>query len=257
MPEVEFRAALTTDELKAAARLVYREYCRRGYVPPHDEGLRLTIFHAIPDTVMFLAVHQILGVIGTVTLIPDSPLGLPMDDVYGPELADLRARGHRLAEASMFAFDRTVGQRDALPMFRINQLTLTLRLFKALFDHLRHETRTSELLACAHPRHRRLYEFLQMESLAGQRPYASVGGHPALAWRLNLARSHARSSRVPVLRFFYGSQHVMPPKLRPRTLSEHDLQELFVQSSSVFATADLATMAYLQLRYPTYTFALA
>jgi hypothetical protein len=41
----------------------------------------------------------------TVSLVFDSPAGLPCDEVHGAELAPLRAQGRRLAEVTRLAID--------------------------------------------------------------------------------------------------------------------------------------------------------
>ena len=57
-------------------------------------------------------------------------------------------------------------------------MVLTLRLFKTMFDYVRTCTTATELVACFHPKHEALYEFLHLEPLAGMRPYAAVNGRP-------------------------------------------------------------------------------
>ncbi len=98
---VSYRVVETPEELKAATHLVYREYLTRGYVKPNPAELKLSIFHALPETPTFIARHPQLGIIGTIATIQDSPLGLPMDEAYKPELDTLRRQGCRLAEVSM------------------------------------------------------------------------------------------------------------------------------------------------------------
>ena len=249
---VEFRPARTLDEFKAAARLVYQEYRRRGYVPENEAALRLSIFQALPETTTFIALHRTLGVIGTLTLIQDSPLGLPMDEVYRPELDELRGQGHRLAEVSMLSFDSLAEHRTAFPTLQVRKMALILGLFKAMFDYVRTRTRTTELVACFHPRHEILYEFLCLEPLGGLRPYPMVSGHAAVARHLNILEGQRRAATVPVLQLFYGRQ--APPKrfLRKLSFSFEELRELFIESSAIFSTASHVALTYIQCCYPAY-----
>ena len=249
---VEFRPARTLDEFKAAARLVYQEYRRRGYVPENEAALRLSIFQALPETTTFIALHRTLGVIGTLTLIQDSPLGLPMDEVYQPELGELRGQGHRLAEVSMLSFDSVAERRTAFPTLQVRKMGLILGLFKAMFDYVRTRTRTTELIACFHPRHEILYEFLCLEPLGGLRPYPMVNGHAAVARHLNILDGQRRAATVPILQLFYGRQTSPKRLLQKLSFSLEELRELFMESSAIFSTASYTALTYIQCCYPAY-----
>ena len=78
---MEFRIVETVDELTKASHLVYREYLKRNYLKPYPTQLKLSIFHGMPQTATFIAVKH-RRVVATVTVIEDSALGLPMDEVY-------------------------------------------------------------------------------------------------------------------------------------------------------------------------------
>ena len=98
---ISVRPVETLEEFKAATHLVYREYLRRGYIAPNPTQLRLSHFHAVPETTTFVALDPQQRIVGTVTLVPDSSMGLPMDDAYQAEVDGLRAQGVHLAELSM------------------------------------------------------------------------------------------------------------------------------------------------------------
>lgn len=248
---IDFRVVETVDELKAATHLAYREYLKRGYVNPQPSQLKLSIFYALPETTTFIAVHPEHGVIGTMALIPDSPLGLPMDDVYTPELDELRRRGHRVAEASMFAFDTALFSRKGLPRFHATRLILTLQLFKLMFDYLRSATDVTELVACFNPRHQVLYEFLHLEPLGGLKSYSLVNGNPAVAAHLSIAGTQQLAQIYPVVKFFWEPIHSADAYTNRLQLAVDDLEDLFVRSSTIFASASHSELAYLLRSYPT------
>ncbi|MBI3323715.1 MAG: hypothetical protein HYZ92_00350 [Candidatus Omnitrophica bacterium] len=246
---IRFRVVETTDELKSAMRLVYREYLRRGYVNPNPHQLKISVFHALPETTTFVAVHQRLGVIGTTTLILDSPLGLPMDEVYKRELDQMRQR-HRLAEISMLTLDHDFFGRGVLPTLHAHKMILMLRLFKVMFDYLRTCTGTTELVACFNPRHRILYDFLHLQSLGGLKSYSVVNGHPAVAGHLNIGQTRGLARSYPVLRFFYGRPCSAARFARKLLLGREDLQELFLRLSPVLASASPSELTHIKQRYP-------
>ena len=244
-----FSVVSAMDELRDAAHLVYREYLRRGYMGPNHAQLKLTIFHALPETAVFVAKDPAGHVVGTLTLIPDSPLGLPMDGAYREELNTLRAGGQRLAEASMLALDGQVLRRAGLPIFRAATQAVTLQLFKVMFDYLRARTPTTELAACFHPRHEVLYDWLQLQPLGGRKPYALANGRPAVARHLNVRMTERLATQVPVIGFFYGPARPYPQAHKLMLRPEH-LEELFVRTTTVFATTSSAALAHVLSRYP-------
>lgn len=246
-----FRLVETRDELKAASHLVYREYLRRGYIKPNAAQMRLLIFHALPDTTALIALSR-RRVIGTMTIIEDSPLGLPMEEVYKPELDALRRQGHHLAEVSMLSFDHDLFSRRGLPRFQTLQLLLLLRLFKLMLDYLRSCTNVTELVVCFNPRHQILYDFLHLQPLGSVKPYPMVNSRPAVARHLNIAATQQLAPYYPVLQFLYGKVRSAFKATNRLLLSLEDLRELFLSSTPILASASPTELAYLQRCYPTY-----
>lgn len=195
---VEFRSVETPGELEAALRLVCEEYVRRGYRSSKPSRIRPSIYQSLPTTTTFIAIDQSSEVLGTVTLIQDSPLGLPMDQAYKPQIDLLRRQGEELAELSMFA--TTSRLASAQPLLR---LTMAMHLFKCMFDYARYWTPTTELVACFHPRHERLYEFLHLQPLGGRTSYANANGKEAVARHLNIPNSQLLTASSAVAQFFY------------------------------------------------------
>lgn len=99
---VTFKIAKTLEEKEAAFRLVHDMYVRRGIVNPNGNVWRLSVFHLIPTTTIFIAKCGD-RVIGTVSLIEDSPLGVPMEDTHPKEILSLRLAGLRFAEVGSLA----------------------------------------------------------------------------------------------------------------------------------------------------------
>jgi len=253
---VIFRPADTLDELKAAAHLVYRAYLKRKYIKPNPNQLKLSIFHALPDTTTFIALHSDCGLLGTLTTIQDSPLGLPMDEAYKPELDTLRRQGRSLAEVSMLSFESRVGQshHPGLRTLPFAQLHLTLQLFKTMFDYITSDTAVTDLVACFNPRHQALYEFLHLQPLGGLKPYSLVNGKPAVAASLNIAETGRLAATYPILQFFYQTPRSVTPSTQKLPLSFEALHELFIRSSSIFASASPSELAYIASCYPSYPF---
>lgn len=250
---VEFRAVQTTDELKAAARLVYQEYLKRNYTRPNASRMKLSIYHTLPTTTTFIALHRSAGIIGTISLIEDSPLGLPMDEVYRSELDRLRQRGLRLAEASMLSLNGRLFGHGVFTMFHAKKLLLTLQLFKVMFDYLKLCTAADELVACFNPKHQLLYEFLQLKPLGGLKVYPGANRNPAVARHLNIAETRRRATSHAAYRLFYGQDSPLEVFAKKLQFSPEDLRELFVVTTSILSSASPSELSHLQQCYPTYS----
>lgn len=251
---VEFRVVHETEEFKAALRLAYDEYLKRGYTKPNPAQMKLSIYQALPSTTTFIATHRRAGIIGTMSLIVDSPLGLPMDEAYKSELDRLRGEGSRLAEATMLALNTDLFGGGVFTMFHAKKLLLTLRLFKVMFDYLRACTDVQELVACFNPKHQILYDFLQLKPLGGLKSYTSANGNPAVARHLNVAETQRQATTHVAYRLFYGK--TPSPKMfsRKLVLSPEHLRELFVETLPLFASASPTELRHIQRCYPTYAF---
>ena len=82
---ITFQIADTQRDLLEAYKIVHDVYVAEGYMDPHPTGLRVTRCHALPLTTTFVGKINDKVVL-TMSLIPDSTLGLPMDSKYRQEL---------------------------------------------------------------------------------------------------------------------------------------------------------------------------
>ncbi len=237
------RPAVSREELEQAYRLVYESYVREGYMVRQPSGMRLSVFNALPGTATFVARtgHE---VVGSLTVVPDGAMGLPMDEVYHRELQELRDRGRRLAEATMFG---------AGPFARSNGgLSLLLLLMKRAFDYTRLELGADDLCIAVHPRRSRLYQKrLLFRQFGPERAYPGVRYQPAVASRLDLrsAERVARGEEGLWRRFF---QEPTPHDVlsRRHRMTREDVQYFFVERSSVFAYAPEEQIDVLREHYP-------
>jgi len=131
----------------------------------------------------------------TTSLVKDGQRGVPMETVYGPEVAERRRRGLRFGEVSCLA-DRD-GERSAfLPIIvQVTRLVVQYSLKQGL----------DELLIAVHPRHARFYRrFMGFEVIGDERSYPTVRNRPAIALCMNFA-SLARH-RPECYEMFCGEQ---------------------------------------------------
>lgn len=112
-----FELARTQEELESAFKLLHDAYVEQGFIETQDSGMRLIVQHALPTTSILVA--KIDGrVIGTISVMRNTPLGLPMEKAFN--ISSLKLQGKRVAELSCLAihpsFRRKMGADVFFPL---------------------------------------------------------------------------------------------------------------------------------------------
>jgi len=94
------KIAETKEELEACFSLLHDAYVDSGFMKPDASGMRLTIYHALPTTTTLCAKYD-GKVVGTISLIRESELGVPMQQIF--DLTAVREKEGNIAEASALA----------------------------------------------------------------------------------------------------------------------------------------------------------
>lgn len=175
---LRYKLATTLEERIAALRLVYNAYVNAGLIKPNEYGLRVTPFHLNPRTKIFLVVDN-GETLHTMSFIPDSEMGLPMEVIYRREIDTLRRLGRNFGEVFCLA-----GTKISLDGFMgLCRFVFCYGLFAGL-DHF---------VIAVHPRHARFYERIWgFRQFGPHRVYPCVENHPAVALELDFAQSHLR-----------------------------------------------------------------
>lgn len=247
---VVYHIARNRGELEQAFSLVYKEYACKGYISRHYKSrLRLSFFNALPSTSTFVA-KQGNRVVATVTLIPDSPLGIPMDKIYKERLDGLRKKKRRVAEVSQLAIDSKLFPKNWFSMFNFSKLMFIFRLFKLVLDHALYVDKLTDLCIAVNPRHQYLYKFLGFEMLGGLKYYGSVNKAPAIAKRLDLETVEERAkARRGLYKVFFSKRtdnSLFEGKFK---LSASDIKYFFVNKSDIFNKATKNQLKYISISY--------
>jgi hypothetical protein len=172
-------------ERLAAARLVGRRYRDEGYLPElQDEHAAFySSHHHLPQTSVFVT-RENETITGTMTVVCDSPAGLPLEDLYGAEIRELRADRRHPCELCSLAVDPEAARRSP---------DLVLQLFRCAMGYLLHVTPTSDALITLKPAHAPFYQ---------RRLHFQPFGAPTLDARFEFAPTVAmRLTREAVLNF--------------------------------------------------------
>src|SRR5207249_986101 len=160
-----------------AFRLVAATYQARGYDPPDAGPVRFTPYHALPDTVTFVAKHG-NAVVATLSLVQDNTLlGLPMQSIYASEIEALRQAGRRLVEVTSLA-DAGLDLREFVPVF--------MTLMRLLSQYGISQGADTWVISI-NPKHRSFYrKVMGFVPLGPWRAYPLVQNHPAEAYLLDV-----------------------------------------------------------------------
>ena len=254
--QLEYKVAETFEEFEGAARLVYREYSKRGYAKPNPNSLKLILWQALPQTTTFI-VNTHGEVVATLSLIPDSPLALPIELTYSREIAHLRTQGRRLAEVGLLALDTDRFGHGIFSMTHPRKLFFLFRLFKLMHDHARFVDRAEDLVIAFNPKHQLLYRFLCFEPLGEVSHYEGDPHRPAVAMRLNLRTAEEKYRRIASRHhFFFGKPTPMTKFANRLRLEPEGLKRLFVLQTPLFSHASPQQLEYIKSCYPGYDFRL-
>lgn len=213
MHEMCIKVADSRNELEDAYRLTHNMYVRMGFMDPQPNGLRLSIFHAMPFTQTFVGKRGNDVVMNT-TLYPDSFLGLPMEKLYSDEIELLRSQG------------RFIGEIGALVSL-INNQNAVLHLVKIILNYAGEYVMLDDVLITVHPKHKNFYIYtLGFEQIGEEKKYEMVNDRPAVLLRLDLHKFRDFC--------FYAY---------PRDPVEHDLYHFFFES-------DTTTVVFPQVKAP-------
>jgi len=244
------------EELEAAYRLLHDVYVKMGYMDPCPSQMRISIYNALPHTTTFIA-RECGRIIGTITLIIDSALGLPMEEIYPKEVSYLRIRRLRLAEVSGLAL--SPDHRYEKTFMHLNQFLVAFALFAGV----------SDILITVNPRHVGFYQdILFFEPIGPEKPYTKVKGAPAVAMHLDLKAAENRVKEeysfnefdADLYTFFFTRTRNLftvdrfKEEFARVIMTPECLSYFFVKKTNIFKEATTSQLQHLRYYYPTYDF---
>ncbi len=176
---VTCHVAQTKTDLLVCQDLVREMYAASGYVDEAAVENGIASFN--PGASTIIAATKEGQILGTITLVADSEVGLPMEGIYGAELRQLREKQSavHLAEVCQFAVKKVANG---------NSIQHNLEVSVALLRYAADYARASQLLGLCftiNPKHQRFYESLGAVQIGEERKYPHVNNAPALAYYLD------------------------------------------------------------------------
>jgi len=258
--QIEYKVVSSGEELEQSMALVYREYLVRGFILPrhYKSGLRVTLHHITPGAVTFIALKN-KRVVATMTIIPDSPLGLPLDTGYKKEADNLRKSGRNICEVGYLAIDSGLFGKGLFSMFNFKKLDFMFTLFKVLFQYVIFHEKFDDMCIVTNPRYM-IFKFLPFKVMGGVKYYGydriAIKKKAAIFKRMDLRKMREYLNapqklgiRPSLYKIFLGSRltkEVFESKLK---LSSEDLRYFFVTKSDIFKELDGKQKKYINASY--------
>ena len=243
------RPAETLEELKAAYRLVYKEFLKRGYCAPNVSEMHYHFFCTLPESRTFF-LEEKGKLLGTLSLIVDSPCGLPLEAVFHDELNALRKPERKLAEVGLLAMDESAFGEKRFLLTNFQKLASTFKLFKIMFDCARFSGVT-DLIIGIHPKHEALYRYLMFETIGPVRSYPGVCGKPVLQMRLRMESAIQGASLGKIAPRYFVERATFPNVLKKHyPWTNQAVRELLVDTQSLWFKMSPVQQTYLKNCYP-------
>lgn len=174
-----FRTAKNWSDRHAAFELIYQSYLLRGQAAPNRIGMRVTPYQIHSNSQIFVGTHA-GRVAATVTLVRDGALGLPMEQMFGQEVEQLRRADGEVAEASCLVVGDSYSSQTLQTFSGVTRIMVQFARFHGIRN----------LLIAVHPRHlefyRRYFGFRSLSKRVAECPH--VLGQPAVGMLLNFER---------------------------------------------------------------------
>ena len=169
-----YDVARNNEEKTEVLSLIKRVYARENYAAEDAIETAFDKHLLAPETRVFAAYRDDV-LFATVSVVPDSDLGLPMDILYKQELNEIRSQNKKIAEVGQFAVDHKL----------VQQLTASAPLLKLVLEYAIQKS-LDYLCIAINPKHDSFYKALGFVPIGGLKYYPSVNNAPALARVLNI-----------------------------------------------------------------------
>ncbi|MFW5781697.1 MAG: N-acyl amino acid synthase FeeM domain-containing protein, partial [Candidatus Muiribacteriaceae bacterium] len=108
---LHLKVAENENEYIGSFSLVHDVYSEMGVMEKKKNGMRVSVFNTLPSTKV-LVLRNGREIASTMTLIFDSELGLPSDDLFREEIDAFRRKGLRILEVGAFASRKDVREQN-------------------------------------------------------------------------------------------------------------------------------------------------
>jgi hypothetical protein len=247
----KIRIANQLELRRKAYELLHQIYSQMGIAPDVPDGMWLSIHDALPETTTFLAENDQGEIDGALTVVFDSPIGLPADALYKGEIDRIRSAGRKICEIiSLGISDTAEGSVKTLA-----------GLFYCAYLLGWRSKKSTDFVITVHADYENFYcRHLLFKKIGAVRNYAKVKGAPTVLLHLPLM--------LPDMLKEEEKLHVFPLRLIDHSekktqeviekieamllpISEEELRYFFIEKTDTWEKATPQQKDYIRKIYPT------
>lgn len=244
------RMASTREDLEKAYQLVYKEYEKRKICKENLAKMHYSYYCFVPQSRTFILESK-NRLVGTMSLLVDSPCGIPMESLFSEELSHFRRSGRLIAEVSLLALDHDYFGKKSFSLTDFRKLVGAFKLFKMMFDYARFEAGVTDLFIAMHPKHSDLYRYLQFETIGPVKTYDRAEGKPALPMHMDIGRCVLTTPRHLSIQKYFIEERLPQEIIQERyRWSSEDVQDFLMKLRSVWPEIQPGKQAYFKTLYP-------
>lgn len=242
--------------------LMYRLYRTPeiGYAKEDPTKLWYSIFNANPTTTTFIIRNLLTKkMIATLTVVLDSTIGLPLEENYPKQIADLRNKKRRCAEIISLGFDEVAR----------GSCEIMLQLFKQSYLVYRGIYSVTDFLIMIKPGHALFYEKKLLFNLIGaEMNCTKINNKPVMLYHIDLTKAeieaqnqtasiadskknHNRDIYKSFMQSLQNKEIIKSLKTQiiNAEMSASDLEYLFVQLKPIFRKSCQKKLHFLEKNY--------
>lgn len=179
--DVEIKVASTREELEGAFRVLHDAYLEEAFIKAHPEGIRPTKYHLQTNTSTII-VKRKSEVIGTLTIVRNGTLDLPIESIYTRKEIQQSVSNHsRYAEITCLAIKENERRQNGGEIF--------FPLLKFMYEYCVNYFGVETILIAIHPKDRFFYEGLLLFQPISENIIDDYMGAPAQGFFLNLIKA--------------------------------------------------------------------
>ncbi len=238
------RTANRLELRQKAYEYVKNIYDRNGYTKNGSSNLWLSIYDALPDTTTLVAEDENGNISGALTVVSDSPIGLPSDELYKSQIDKLRRAGRKITEIISFGINSP----------KRNSVKFLASLFYCAYLLSWRAQKQNDFVIAVNPRHEKLYcSKILFKRIGPLKKCARVNGAPAVLLNLQLSlpdKLKEKQRIFPLSLFGYSDQkeQEIARKLKQMVLPMSDVEfyTFFIEKTDVWEKATSGQKKYLK-----------
>ena len=233
---------------KKAYKLIHTLYLEMGIATQKSDGLWLSIYDALPETATFVVEDEHGLIAGTLTLVLDSPIGLPADALYKEEIDKLRSSGRKVSEIiSLGISNRAKGS-----------VKLLASLFYCAYLLSWQIKNYTDFVITVHERFEKFYcRNILFKKIGEVRKYEKVNGAPTVLLNLPLKlpqilKENRRIFPLYMLNYSYPEEIEVAKEIEAMLspISDEEFYYFFIEKTDTWENATQQQKEYIKKLYP-------